>query len=98
MKIKDKTILITGADGGIGKTISTMLVDAGARLIAVGHAEQGLAALVDSLPGDHVYVTADLSKPEGIQAVVDEVPGQQLIDGPLPRGIETGIEPLGGQR
>ena len=80
MEIKDKTILITGADGGIGETISRMLVDAGARLIAVGHAKEGLEALVDSLPGSHSYVTADLSKAEGIQAVVDEVHNQGGID------------------
>ncbi len=80
MELKNKTILITGASGGIGETISRSLADAGARLIAVSREQDQLEALISSLPGDHTYVTADLTSAEGIQTVVDKANEQGGID------------------
>lgn len=80
MNLKNKTVLITGASGGIGEFISRKLVDAGANLIAVGHQLEPLQTLVDSLAGDHSSVCADLMSAEGIQAVVNEVNRRGGVD------------------
>lgn len=73
MNLENRTILVTGASGGIGETICRRLVDAGARLIAVGNEPEKLEHLVHSLPGQHVAVAGDLTTVEGIHAVVNEV-------------------------
>lgn len=80
MDLKDKTILITGAAGGIGRAISTSMAEAGAKLIAVGRKEEKLKALLASLSGTHTYVVADITKSEGVQAIVDEVHKQGGMD------------------
>ncbi|MGB5277064.1 MAG: SDR family oxidoreductase [Gammaproteobacteria bacterium] len=80
MKLENSTVLITGASGGIGETICNKLVDAGARLIAVGNEVEKLERLVQSLPGMHAWVSADLTTAEGIQAVADEVDRQGGVD------------------
>ena len=80
MDLKNKTVLITGANGGIGENISRKLVDAGANLIAVGHQLEPLQKMVDSLPGKHACVCADLMSEEGIHSVVNEVKRQGGID------------------
>ena len=80
MNLENRTILITGASGGIGAAISRKLVDAGARLIAVGNEPDKLEQLVQSLQGEHTWVSADLTTAEGVQAVADEVDRQGGID------------------
>jgi L-xylulose reductase len=42
-----RTILVTGATGGIGGATVRHLVDAGADVIASGQSEEGLKTLVD---------------------------------------------------
>ena len=80
MNLENRTVLITGASGGIGASICKKLVDAGARLIAVGNETEKLQQLVRSLPGEHAWVSADLTAAEGVQAVADEVDRQGGID------------------
>ena len=80
MNLEKSTILVTGASGGIGEIICRRLVDAGARLIAVGNEPEKLEQLVQSLPGEHGCVAADLTTEAGIDAVTDEVERQGGID------------------
>jgi len=80
MDLQNKTVLITGASGGIGEFISRQLVDAGASLIAVGHQAEPLQAMLDSLTGQHSCVAADLTTTEGIQSVLDEVNKRGGVD------------------
>jgi short-subunit dehydrogenase len=80
MNLQNSTVLITGASGGIGETICKKLVDAGARLIAVGTDPWKLERLIETLPGEHAWVSADLTTAEGIQAVADEVDRQGGVD------------------
>jgi len=66
MTIKDKTVVLTGASGGIGRAIAVELDAADARLILVGRNEDKLKELVSRLGGDtHAYVVADISSDEG---------------------------------
>ena len=72
MNIRNKTIVLTGASGGIGRAIAEKLNAEGARLILVGRNEQKLTQLVADL-GDHphVMVLADLGDDEGRQQLLD---------------------------
>jgi len=66
MNIKNKTVVLTGASGGIGRAIAEKLDAAEARLVLVGRNEEKLKELVSNLDGNaHVYVVADISSDEG---------------------------------
>lgn len=80
MNLENKTVLITGASGGIGEMICRHLADAGARLIAVSHERQKLERLIGSLEGNHTCLAADLTTIVGVQSVVEEVVRQGGID------------------
>ncbi len=73
MKIQDRTILLTGATGGIGKALALMLARRGASLLLSARNAAKLAALeeqIEALGGQAEIVAADLSTNEGRQAVV----------------------------
>ena len=61
MDIFGKTVVLTGASGGIGGALAKRLGAAGAHLILVARDEQKISNLRDELAGDpHVMVAADL--------------------------------------
>ncbi len=68
MNINKKTVLLTGATGGIGSQIAAQLDALGARLILVGRNQEKLHQLQQSLPqGErHIYLSIDLGEPDGI--------------------------------
>lgn len=69
-----KKALITGASGGIGLATAKELAADNYQLTLVARREEKLQALVASLPGEgHQYLTADLSKEEGIQKIFDHL-------------------------
>ncbi len=78
--LKDKTILITGAAGGIGKATAIECAKLGANLILTDINEDGLIVTLESLdnPNSHRYVVANLTVDEDIDKLV------------------TGIDKLGG--
>jgi short-subunit dehydrogenase len=64
MQLRDKTIVLTGATGGIGSALTVMLASAGARLILVGRDLQKLELLqasIDKGSSAHVIVLADIA-------------------------------------
>lgn len=72
MDVKDKTVVLTGATGGIGAAIAQSLARQGARLILVGRDQLKLDSLISELPGEPpLSVAADLSTLEGRQRVVE---------------------------
>jgi len=79
MELRDKTIVLTGASGGIGSAIAEGLAGAGARLILVGRNRAGLEHQAETLSrrhglpagGQHLPVDADIGTPEGRQAVAE---------------------------
>jgi len=62
--LKNKTVLLTGASGGIGSGIATRLSEQGALLLLVGRDGVGLQALNTRLGGQHQCIQADISKEE----------------------------------
>jgi short-subunit dehydrogenase len=72
MEIKDKTVVLTGATGGIGEAIASRLDAEGARLILVGRNPTRLRGLIERLsPSHHRAVAADLATSEGRGRVVE---------------------------
>src|SRR3990172_2460676 len=75
MRIKDKTALITGAGGGIGKAIAKAYVEEGALVIICGRNEDSLkdACKVISSYGEIEYVKADIIKKDDIKRLANRV-------------------------
>ncbi len=70
--IRNKTVVLTGASGGIGRSVAEKLSAEGARLILVARNERNLTALLDDLGGaPHVAVAADLGDAEGRRRMLE---------------------------
>lgn len=69
--IAGKTILITGASSGIGRTTAIECAGMGAALIITGRNEERLAETLCALPGEnHVSIIADLTRQEDIEKLI----------------------------
>jgi len=70
-----KTVLITGASGGIGRATARAFAKAGARVAVHYHRQKNKAnAVRDSLPGSgHAVVQADISDPAAVEQMVNRV-------------------------
>lgn len=80
MNLQGKTVLVTGASGGIGKKICDQLAAVGAKLILVGREEKLLKTQLEQLPGEHCYLAVDLLSENGLQNIVDLVEQRGGID------------------
>ncbi len=76
--LEGKTVLVTGASSGIGRTTAIECSKMGASVIITARNEERLQATMDSLDTNggqtHQMVLADLSSEEGVNALVDELP------------------------
>ena len=64
MEITGKKVLLTGATGGIGRSIAATLARAGAELVVSGRSAEALQGLVNDLPGSgHQSIASDLGQP-----------------------------------
>jgi uncharacterized oxidoreductase len=73
MDLHERSILLTGAATGIGRSLALQLADRGPRLTLVGRRSQPLeevAALVRERGGQAAVVTADLTEPGAAATVV----------------------------
>ena len=86
--LKDKVVLITGSTSGIGQSIAVRFAQEGSKVAINYRKAESDAAATDALVHeahehyihtmaehgeDHILVKADVSKPEEVQAVVQEV-------------------------
>jgi short-subunit dehydrogenase len=94
MNLQDKTVVLTGANGGLGQQIARQLSAAGARLILVGIGLETLEALtreMNSAKHRHSVLELDLGSRSGIQELVDYCRE-------LPYGIDVLINGAGVNR
>jgi short-subunit dehydrogenase len=64
MELRDRTVLLTGATGGLGRAIALGLARRGARVVLSSRKEAELNELAASLPGPgHGVVVSDLAEP-----------------------------------
>jgi len=78
MEVAGKTLLLTGATGGLGQAIAVALADRGASLALTARKEDALNELAASLPGEHRIVPADLAEDGAAERLAAEA-GQ--VDG-----------------
>lgn len=77
--LKGKTILVTGASSGIGKSTAIECSRLGAKVVVTGRNEERLYQTLAELEGDgHLAIVADLSSEDGVNVLVDQCP---QIDG-----------------
>jgi short-subunit dehydrogenase len=72
MELSGKTILLTGATGGLGGAIAEALAARGARLVLSSRKEDALAELAASLPGEHRVVRSDLAADGAAERLASE--------------------------
>ncbi|MBA3287041.1 MAG: SDR family oxidoreductase [Acidimicrobiia bacterium] len=72
------TALVTGASSGIGLELTRLLAADGKRVVLAARSTSALEQLAASLP-DAVAVTADLSTPAGVAALVETVPDVDVL-------------------
>ena len=73
MKLSDKTIVITGASGGIGSALCKELSTAGAKLILTSENNDKLEKLAKELNGEVEYSVSDFTSTQGVQQFADFV-------------------------
>lgn len=73
--LEGKTILVTGASSGIGRSIAVECSKMGAKIVLTARNEARLQETLSLLEGDgHQYICADLVNEESIQSLVDGLP------------------------
>ncbi len=69
--LEGKTILVTGASSGIGRGVSVVCSQMGAKVLVTGRSQERLNETLEMLEGEgHQAIVADLSLQEGIDALV----------------------------
>lgn len=74
MKLKDKSIVLTGASSGMGKAMVELFAKEGANIIAVARRKERLDALAESLKdsaGRVIPFVGDVSKEETMTGAID---------------------------
>ena len=75
--LEGKTILVTGASSGIGRTTAIECSKLGATLVLTGRNEEALLETKVQLQGDgHVHLLADLSDEKNCEELVKQLPAQ----------------------
>lgn len=73
--LEKKTIFVTGASSGIGRAIAIECSKMGAQLIINGRNRDRLNDTFHNLEGTHhIQIIADLSIPEGMNKILNEIP------------------------
>lgn len=77
--LEGKTILVTGAAGGIGRAVSIECAKLGARLVLTDINDAGLQETISLMEGEgHAFKVADLTSQEALDSLVAELP---MLDG-----------------
>lgn len=83
-KINGKTIWLTGASSGIGLALAEKLAAEGANLVLTARNEDKLREIANRLPGTHLVLPLDLSRPEKAvnraEAFLDDIKVDILIN------------------
>jgi short-subunit dehydrogenase len=72
MKIKDSSVIITGASAGIGRATARLLAGMGARVAMAARSAASLKKLEREMPGSFAVPT-DMRKPDEIKALIAAV-------------------------
>ena len=73
MRLAGRTVVVTGAAGGIGRALALRCAAEGARVAATDIQESALEQVGRSLGGGHVVVPADVTDWEAVSGLIDRV-------------------------
>lgn len=78
--LSNKTVLVTGATSGIGRTTAIICSKMGATVVATGRSVERLNETIASLDGEgHIAVVADITNGEDIDRLVNGCPALQGV-------------------
>lgn len=84
ISLKNKTALVGGSSGGIGKAVAIQLSESGASVTLMSHSEDKLKDIVSVLSTDqgqtHQYVVVDFSDFEGYKKLISEFFDTHSVD------------------
>jgi len=72
VKLEGKTVLLTGATGGLGRAIGEALAGRGASLVLSARRAEALQDVASSLPGEHRVAAADLGEAAAAERLAEE--------------------------
>jgi len=75
--VAGRVALVTGGSAGIGKMIATGLAASGARVYICARNAEKVAAVADSIEGDVVGISADLSSVAGIEKLAAQLAARE---------------------
>jgi uncharacterized protein len=78
VQLAGRSILLTGATGGLGRAIAAAFAARGARLVLSGRRPEVLEELASSVP-DAVIAPADLTDPASLRALADAHPDIDVV-------------------
>ena len=74
MELKDKTAVVTGATGGIGRELCLQLAEKGVKIIAVARTQEKLEILKNEISGDgHLFFESDFTRDEELEELVGKI-------------------------
>jgi NAD(P)-dependent dehydrogenase (short-subunit alcohol dehydrogenase family) len=73
MKLQGRTVLVTGAAGGIGRALALRCAEEGARVAATDIQAEALARVGEELGAGHLAVTADVTDSAAIAQLISDV-------------------------
>lgn len=96
MRLAGRTVVVTGAAGGIGRALALRCTSEGARVAASDVQAESLLAVGGELGGGHLAVPCDVTDPEDVSGLVDRVEAEL---GPVDvffanAGVAIGEDPI----
>ncbi len=78
--VENKSVLITGAAGNLGRVLAEILSHAGCKIVLQGRESKKtkLLELQQALPGESIVLTGDISNPSDITKIFNEIEKKYL--------------------
>jgi short-subunit dehydrogenase len=98
VEIRGKTVLLTGATGGLGRAIARELADRGATLVLSSRSAEQLDELALALPGEgHRRIVSDLAEPGAADELVAQAGEVDVLIANAGLGANGSIEDFSAQ-
>jgi short-subunit dehydrogenase len=98
MQLEGKTVLLTGATGGLGRAMAQALAERGAALVLRSRKPDELDALALELPGEgHRRIVAELTEPGAAETLAGEAGEVDVLIANAGLGATASIEEFSGE-